>query len=62
MRRSDEYRDLAQECVDWARSAKSEHERKFFLQIAEAWRQAALVASQREDRKSVPRIFEAHTS
>jgi hypothetical protein len=41
------FRELAEEAMDWARTARSEHEREIFLQIARTWLQAALV----QDRK-----------
>ena len=42
-----EFRELAEEAMGWARTARSEHEREIFLQIARTWLQAALV----QDRK-----------
>jgi hypothetical protein len=32
-----EYYENAEECFDWARTAKTERERAIFLQMAEAW-------------------------
>jgi hypothetical protein len=32
-----EYRDCANECMDWAKTAKSDRERAIFLQIAQTW-------------------------
>ena len=37
-----EYRELADECLGWARTAKSDNERRIFLQMAEAWLQRGL--------------------
>ena len=34
-------RENAEECMDWARTARSDRKRAIFLQMAEAWRQAA---------------------
>ncbi len=44
------YRELADECLDWARTAKSARERGIFLQMAEAW----LGAATRSDVKNHP--------
>jgi hypothetical protein len=39
---SSEFRENAEECRGWAKSARSDRERQIFLQMAEAWRAAAL--------------------
>jgi hypothetical protein len=39
-----EYREYADECMGWAKSAKTDHERDLFLQMAKAWMDAALIA------------------
>jgi hypothetical protein len=44
-----EYRENADECLAWAKTAKSEREREIFLEMAQAWLQAA---HQAETRKS----------
>ena len=36
-----ELRENAKECMDWARTARSDRERAIFLQMAETWLQAA---------------------
>jgi hypothetical protein len=36
-----EFRALAQECLDWAKAAKSEQERAAFMQMADTWIEAA---------------------
>jgi len=36
-----EFRENADECMDWARTARSERERAIFLLVAETWLQAA---------------------
>jgi hypothetical protein len=41
MTTSDEYQRFADECMGWARGAKTEAERKAFLDMARAWMQAA---------------------
>ena len=41
MTTSNEYQRFADECLRWARGAKSDAERKAFLDMARAWIQAA---------------------
>ena len=36
-----EFRENAEECIGWARSARSDRERQIFLQVAQAWLDAA---------------------
>lgn len=36
-----EYREFARECMDWARTARSEQERAIFTQMAQTWSEAA---------------------
>ena len=36
-----ELREYADECVDWARTARSDKEREIFLQMARTWTEAA---------------------
>jgi len=36
-----EYREFARECMDWARTARSERERAIFEQMAQTWIEAA---------------------
>ncbi len=50
-----EYRELADECLGWARTAKSDKERRIFLQMAEAWVEAAWRAAQNYSHKNEPR-------
>jgi hypothetical protein len=39
---SQEFRDFANECLDWAKTAKSDNERDIFLQMAQVWLEAAV--------------------
>jgi hypothetical protein len=51
-----EYRELADECFGWARTAKSDKERRIFLQMAEAWLEvAARRVAQNQSNKKEPR-------
>jgi hypothetical protein len=36
-----EYREYADECLGWAKTAKSDREREIFLQMAQTWLEAA---------------------
>jgi hypothetical protein len=47
-----EYRENAEECMGWARTARSDRERQIFLQMAQAWR---AVAAHREHADLVAR-------
>jgi hypothetical protein len=47
-----EYRENAEECIGWARTARTDRERQIFLQIAQAWMEAA---ARRERPHSVVR-------
>jgi hypothetical protein len=49
---SKQYREFADECLGWARTARSDRERRIFLQMAETWLQAADLADQRERRQA----------
>jgi hypothetical protein len=42
MSTSEEYRIFAVECLRWARTAKTEDERKAFLDMAQLWTKAAV--------------------
>ena len=41
MRRAEDYRALAAQCLDWARSAPSEELAKAFLDLERQWLEAA---------------------
>jgi hypothetical protein len=45
-----DFRDNANECMDWARTARSDRERAIFLQMAETWLQAAARVDGRQER------------
>ncbi len=36
-----EFRENADECLGWAKTARSDRERRIFLEMAEAWLEAA---------------------
>jgi hypothetical protein len=48
MSSSKEYKAFANECLDWAKTARIEKEREIFLQMAQTWLQAACLAERRE--------------
>jgi len=41
---SKEYRELADECLGWAKTARTDRERRIFLGMAETWLRAAAFA------------------
>jgi hypothetical protein len=50
-----EFLEYAMECKEWAKSAKTDHERDIFLQMAKSWMDAALLAGTEEvPRQSIP--------
>lgn len=38
---TDHYQQYAEECLGWARTAKTDREREIFLEMARAWLKAA---------------------
>jgi hypothetical protein len=48
MSSAEEYRLNAEECLGWAKKARSGREREIFLQMAETWLQAATSAAIKE--------------
>jgi hypothetical protein len=46
-----QYREFADECLGWAKTARSDRERRIFLQMAETWLEAAALAEQHEKRQ-----------
>jgi ribosomal protein L17 len=48
MSSAQEYRQFAEECVDWAKKATTDAERETFLKMAEDWLRAAAIAAQRD--------------
>jgi hypothetical protein len=44
MQSAKEYRELMEEALRWAKTARSKEERNTFLQIAKAWYDAAILA------------------
>ena len=49
---SKEYREFADECLHWAKTARSNREKRIFLQMAETWLKAAVLADRREQREA----------
>jgi hypothetical protein len=49
---SKEYREFADECMRWAKTARSDREKRVFLQMAETWLKAAVVADRRGQREA----------
>ena len=53
MTTADEYRQFAEECLRWAGTAKTEEEKKAFLDMAETWTKAA--AAKRTNGQVAPK-------
>jgi ribosomal protein L17 len=51
---ADEYQRYADECIEWARKAKTDAERKAFLDMALAWTKAGAKAT----GEALPKIME----
>jgi len=49
---SKEYREFADECLHWAKTARSDREKRIFLQMAETRLKAAVLADRREQREA----------
>jgi hypothetical protein len=49
-----DYREYADECMGWARTAKSDRERAIFLQMAQTWLQAAALREGKEPPPGPP--------
>ena len=45
-----EYREFADECLHLAKIARSDREKRIFLQMAETWLEAAVLAERRKQR------------
>ena len=43
-----DYREYADECMGWAKTAKSDRERAIFVQMAQTWLQAAAIMEGKE--------------
>jgi hypothetical protein len=48
MESAKQFEEYAAECLDWAKTARTEKERATFVQMASAWLHAASVAHVRE--------------
>lgn len=47
---SKEYKEYAEECMGWARTARSDRERAIFLQMSKTWMEAAIRGADRRCR------------
>jgi hypothetical protein len=53
-----QFQEYAEECLDWAKSARSNQEREIFLQMAQTWMEAAMLASKEpalRERRRLPK-------
>jgi hypothetical protein len=62
MSNADEYRRNADECMEWAKTAKSDFERNTFLQLAQTWLAAAVYADTQSRGRSDAGRARAHAS
>jgi hypothetical protein len=51
-----EYREHADECFDWARTARSERERLIFIQMAKTWLRAAFIAEMSQNKRHLSKV------
>ena len=56
MSAQEQFREFAEECMAWARRAKSERERKQFLDMAKVWTTAAQQLDDNATRTDAPSI------
>jgi len=49
---AEEYRAYADECLGWAKTARTETERQIFLQMAQTWLRAAVLHGARPRRST----------
>jgi hypothetical protein len=62
MTTANEYRQFAEECLRWAQAAKTQNERKAFLDMAEIWVKAsASIASGGADLDGSVPPFDKHS-
>jgi hypothetical protein len=47
---ADEYREFAQEAMEWARTAQSENERAIFLEMVRTWTEAAVALERKLEK------------
>jgi hypothetical protein len=61
MSSASEFREFARECLDWARTARSEQERAIFMQMAQTWIEPAarLGSAIEKDDIRIPAIADA---
>jgi hypothetical protein len=56
---AEKYRGYADECLGWARTAKTDREREIFVQMAQTWLAAAVRAGVFDDARQP---IEQHTA
>ncbi len=62
MASAQDYRDYADEHLEWARSAKSEQERMIFRQMALTWWNIARLTEEGRSLENLADVFPAHGS
>jgi hypothetical protein len=54
MKSADQFREYANECLEWAQTAETEAERSLLLQLTTTWTRAATIAKQLADDLDPP--------
>jgi hypothetical protein len=57
MASAQDFRDYADECLEWSKTAKSDRERKIFRQMAETWWNIARLTEQGRSLENLADIF-----
>jgi hypothetical protein len=58
---TDDYRQFAQECLEWARKAKTDEMRKHFLDMAKLWSTVAAEQPDTNPASVIPEIVMHHS-
>jgi hypothetical protein len=62
MASAQDFRDYADECLSWAKTAKSDHERRIFRQMARTWRNIARLTEDGRSGENLADIFPVFVS
>jgi hypothetical protein len=55
-----DYRDYADECLGWAKTAKSDQERRIFRQMAATWWNIARLTEEGRPLENLAEVFPVH--
>ena len=62
MASAQDFRDYADECLEWSKTAKSDRERKIFHQMAATWWNIARLTEHGRSLENLADIFPVHVS